>query len=411
MRIIARIKEDPVDHLLFGGICLLFLMLPIATGPAVGAGLFVLAVWILSGRFLADLRRWSGELWFWLVVGLVALPWAGLLWSLDPIGGLGFARKSYYWLLAFAVASLATSRKDPALPVKCYILGLSVHVVVILLQGAGIVPLKYATPGLIGYVTFSVLLGFGIVLLSFCFRISRGKEKIGIALLLAGHVAALAVIPGRAGYMVFIVLSPWILYNLLGRKRLWIVAVASAVVVGIFFSSSTVRERMALGVHEVLTYSDRNWNTAVGLRLHMWEGAIRITRDNPVIGVGTGGYAAAMTEFSYDPEMPVFEQPHNSFLHMTVSYGVFGLLLLLGLLAHLAVRGWKSRDRIDGFAVLVFSAVMVIAGFFDSYILSVSTGHLLALFAGLASWGVQRKGAVEETENDFKREYSWQAIS
>lgn len=370
----------------------MFMALPLGTSPAVIAGLFVLFVWIVSGRFLSDWNAWFRTGWFWAVLLLMALPWVGLLWSDDPEFGRKLAGKSYYWLFAFAAAPLWRLGRSPRIFIDCFLAGLSVNVGATFLQFFEILPQRYTFPGLVGHITYSVLLVFGILLLSFYYReASDHRRKFFFLLLLALLLLALTMVQGRTGYLAFILLSPWILLNLLGKRRLLWAVVATPIMAGALFLSPKVQERVTLAAHQVRTFAtEGDRTTPIGLRFHMWEGALRIIADHPLSGVGAGGYGNAMTRWHPDPSLPKFEQPHNSFLHMTVSYGLFGVLPLLWILVHLLKKGWRSRRSMGGFAVLAFAVVLIIASLTDTQVLSLATGKLFALFTGLAAWPDRR---------------------
>ncbi len=111
-----------------------------------------------------------------------------------------------------------------------------------------------------------------------------------------------------------------------------------------------MQNRTNIAVDELQAYYNGNKNTSVGRRPHMWEGAIKMFLQNPVIGVGTGGYKIEMRKYRDDPALPDFNHPHNSFLYMASSYGVIGLLLLLWLLVGLINKGLRSLNTIEGYS-------------------------------------------------------------
>ncbi|MGD2079954.1 MAG: hypothetical protein PVJ36_02335, partial [Nitrospirota bacterium] len=90
-----------IERLMFYSFCGFFFLIPLATSPAVIAGLFTISIWIISGKFIRD-REWLRKKWTLPVIAFMFLPWVGLLYTEDLQTGLGFAKKSYYWLYAFA---------------------------------------------------------------------------------------------------------------------------------------------------------------------------------------------------------------------------------------------------------------------------------------------------------------------
>jgi O-antigen ligase len=186
----------------------------------------------------------------------------------------------------------------------------------------------------------------GLLILSFHYRESvTPKRKLLIALLVGAYFFNLAVIPGRSGYLAFVVLSPLILNNIFGkRKTIWVVA-ATLILVAALFSSSMVQKRVKLAVDDVKSYYKGQKNTSVGLRLYMWDGGVRIFLDHPVIGVGTGGYKNAMMKYKDSPGLPDVVQPHNSFIYVAVTHGIVGLAAFLWLLFVYLKKGWRARQE------------------------------------------------------------------
>jgi len=377
-------KGSRVDMLLFWSFCCTFFFIPVATSPAIIAGGFSLAVWIFSGKFIKDRERWLNQDWTKPVVLFMLLPLVGLLWTGDMATGLKFAKKSYYWLYPFAIASIYRNDQTKIL-IRAFLAGLTLTAIVAILQEMGVIPMpKGFAAGYMSHIIFSLMLVYGMLLLSFySSRVKHKREKVGILFLMLTYLVSLSVNIGRIGYLAFVVLSPWMLYNILGQKHTIKIAAAVLAGIAILSFSPTVQDRTIKAVNEVKLYYNGSKVTSVGLRLHMWNGAVNIFLQNPIIGVGTGGYKQAMKKYKDDPKLPDFVHPHNSFLHMAVSYGIVGLASFIWLLAVFIKRGWKSRDTIEGFSVLSFGIVLIIGSMTDTQILSFATGMMFALLTGI----------------------------
>jgi O-antigen ligase len=114
----------------------------------------------------------------------------------------------------------------------------------------------------------------------------------------------------------------------------------------------------------------------------MWHGAIPIFLDNPLIGVGTGGYQAEMMRRG-KPGDPDMAHPHNNLLHMAVSYGIIGIIAYLWLFAETIRNAWEQRETPVGFFVLSSAVVIFVSGLFNTTVLDVGTLFLLAVAVGL----------------------------
>jgi O-antigen ligase len=190
---------------------------------------------------------------------------------------------------------------------------------------------------------------------------------------------------GRSGYLAFILLSPIIAYNLLG-KRFYLILAAIAFSILLLFSSPAVQSRIALAINDIKAYQAGNPNTSIGIRLNMWQGAVRIFLENPLIGTGTGGYARAMIKYDH-PNMISYHrmpsEPHNSFLFMAANYGMLGIISIGWLFVAYFKKGWFARNSLAGFAVLSYGLILLIGSLTASQIISFATAKMFALLAGI----------------------------
>jgi O-antigen ligase len=88
-------------------------------------------------------------------------------------------------------------------------------------------------------------------------------------------------------------------------------------------------ERTKIEIHQIM---NGNLNTSIGLRLQLWQAAIYLTGDSPIIGLG-GSHMERKKELAeqniISPSIIHFSHYHNQFLNALVKYGVIGLSLLL----------------------------------------------------------------------------------
>lgn len=377
------------DALLQAGFAGMFFFLPIGSSPVTVCGVFVLVVWVLSGRFVRDASFWARHARLrWPVLLLMVLPWVGLLYSPVPAEGLNIARKSHYWLFAIGLVPLASSQRRPDIYILMFLAGLSCNSAVAALQLAGVLPLHdQLAAGLLRgssmHIVFTLFLAAGLLIASFYFSRAktRGKRLLW-ALALAQYGATAAFIGGRSGYVALIILSPLVVYTLLGQRHIAVIALACLILVAALFSSPLVRERFTKAREDIVRFQQGDIRTSLGLRLHMWEIALAEIKRHPLLGVGTGGFRASWQTYKKAPDLPFYDHPHNSFLFMMVSYGIAGLAAFCWLLAAMLRKGWQARETALGFSVLSFTAVFVIGSLSDTQSLTFATGMALSLFAG-----------------------------
>jgi O-antigen ligase len=383
-------KIDPAT-LLMAGYAGMFFSMPVATSPTVVCGVFVLVVWTISGRFLKDIAMWWNSELKWPVVVLIMLPWIGLIYTPVRNDGFAIATKTHYWFYAMALTPLLTTQRKTDLVLKSFLAGLSLNSAISILQFAGIAPLKKGVAtGLLGgssaWISFSLLLMTGMLIASFYFlKANSNKTRLLYGAMMVQYFFTLGFIGGRSGYMALIVLSPVIAYNIVGQRHIARILIVSILAVSLLFAFPVVQSRFAKATEDISQYQQGNANTSLGLRFFMWNVAFSEIKRHPFFGVGTAGFKRSWEAYEKDPSLPpsVFH-PHNSFLYMLVSFGIFGLAAFCWLLFIMLKKGWKNRKSSLGFAAFAFTLVFIIGSLTDTEVIVFATAIALTLFAGIA---------------------------
>ncbi len=384
----AFLRKIDADTLLRAGYLGMFFSLPLATSPTVICGAFILVIWIFSGKFVTSIRAFYKSDLMLPVSIIVIVPWIGLLYSPVPSYGLPIALKTHYWLYAIALAALPYKEQQPDLLIRMFLAGLSVNSVISVLQFTGILSLKKGlATGLLGgsspHITYSLLLTTGILLASFCILKSESrKESLLYASLMLQYLFTIGYVGGRSGYISLIILSPFVVYNILGQKHIIKIIAVSVIAASLLFISPVIRSRFIQAKEDIVHYREGNSNTSIGLRFQMWGIAVSEIKKNPLIGIGTGGFRKSWERYKEDPSLPFHDHPHNSFLHMMVSYGIVGFAAFCYLLFLLLKKGWKGRHSTLGFSVFAFTAVFIIGSLSDTQVLTFATATAFSLFAG-----------------------------
>jgi O-antigen ligase len=384
------LKKINADTLIWTGFSGMFFFVPLANSPVEICGALVLAAWILSGKFLTDVPAWLHSATAVPVIALILLPWVGLAYTPALSDGLHVASKGYYWLYCMAMITVLKTRTCRDLIIRMFLAGLALNSLVSLMQIGGIFPLRYGTPsGLLGisspWITYSLLLTVGIFIASFYFQRAENRNGRFLPLLLMLlYFVTIGFVGGRSGYVAFILLSPLLVYNIIGRRHILMIVVFSVLAVSILFTFPIVQSRFAAVEKDISLYEQGNINTSVGLRFHMWKIAISEIKKNPLLGIGTAGFRKLWEMNKGDRSLPFFDHPHNSFLYVLVSFGVTGLIALCWLLFVMLQKGWNGRDTPLGFALFAFTLVLTLGSFTDTQILPFPTAMAFTLFAGVA---------------------------
>ncbi|HTR45601.1 MAG TPA: O-antigen ligase family protein [Thermodesulfovibrionales bacterium] len=383
-------RKINTDALIFAGFAGMFFFLPIGTSPLYICGGIVLALWIMSGRFLKDFRAWVSSGLMVPVLLLFTLPWIGLVYTPLPADGMSIAGKSYYWVFSIASLSVAGDGRKTDFILKMFLAGLSLNSTVAILQYLGAFPLKEGNPvglfpGSSPWIAFSILLATGTIIASFYFSREQGPgKKLVYLFLVVQYLFTIGFIGGRSGYLAAALLFPVIVSHVLQQRSVIKPLFFAILLLSLVIALPVIKKRVSQGQEDLRLYRQGVVNTSIGLRLHMWEIACSEIRRSPLIGSGTGSFKKAWELRKKDPSLPFIDHPHNSFLYMAVSFGIPGLAALCWLLLELFRRGWKARHTAAGFSVIAFAVVFTVGSLTDTQVLPTPTTMALCLFAGIA---------------------------
>ena len=239
------------------------------------------------------------------------------------------------------------------------------------------------------------------------FAIGYGKKILWGAVSFLALFNVLFMVEGRTGHLIMGVLF---LYSFVtwGRIKGIIIAGLVLLVFGVFAwanPSNTFFLRAKTVIEEIKEweYGKKASNqSSSGLRLEFFFNSVKIIKNNPVLGVGTGGFEKAYRELNKVSKMNPTDNPHNEYLMVTAQFGFVGLASLLAFF-YLQWRNAKCFDTREqtilsrGFILTILFACMV-----SSPLLDHAEGWFFAvmsavLFAGLDTWEINGKKKMDIT--------------
>ena len=117
--------------------------------------------------------------------------------------------------------------------------------------------------------------------------------------------------------------------DLSGRRVFFIVLLILSISV-IFYFNDNAKIRTKQVFTDLQSYSAGGGaNTSVGARLHLWDQAISIWQENPVIGTGIGDFRHDIRhriETKQTPVLRSYKHAHNIFLDALATTGILGFL-------------------------------------------------------------------------------------
>jgi O-antigen ligase len=244
-------------------------------------------------------------------------------------------------------------------------------------------------------VTHSVLMAFGAFYLALAAREATRTRSMLLPALVAGLAMfnVLFMVQGRTGQLVLMAL---LLYFLISsfRWRGLLAAVTAGLAIGgtVYLTpSSSLHQRMLTTVNEIQDWRAGRPAQLSNMRPETWRNSLDIVREHPLLGVGTGGFAAAYARQVQGTTMMPAPQPENQYLLTAVQLGAVGLAALLALFAfqwHLAAR-LATRTDTDLARGLVLT--MAVGCMFNSFLLDHTEALFYAWLSGLLFAGLQSR--------------------
>lgn len=259
------------------------------------------------------------------------------------------------------------------------------------------------SPNLLG--PFAALIA---VLMLVLWRIDRRRTWLRLAIALA-VMAALSAVAFSVSRGAFVGLLGMLLVwgGFYFRGRYYVAALVGIVVLAsvAYTVSDHVRRGIDTAVEEVaIVVEGGPLNNAQGslgsvaARIEMWRVSLMIFRDHPLLGVGRGNYTDAARPYvsagRVHQEVIHHGHPHDAYLEMLVSKGIFGLIAFLALLFYPLAVFVHTRRRARNTALL---GAVLITGFALFSLTDASTfikGNFISIFviylAVVFAWHMQR---------------------
>jgi O-antigen ligase len=364
----------------------------------------LLLLWIAGGRYIDKWAALRANPFVLFPCGLFLLYLAGSLYSMGDAGAVVHALdKALVLLLIPVLIALAPAREIRDRALYAFMAAILLTLVLSFLLWMGTVPEGGEDNIIKGvrqdpvvfkkHITHGTLMAFG----AFAFAVlARGAARPAAKALLA-LVAALAafnvlfMIRGRSGQFVLIALVLYLVFSWLRWRGLLAAAAAGMAIVGMVYlaPSSSLHERVTATISEIEDWQAGKPAQLRNMRLESWSNSLKIVRDHPLVGVGTGGFAAAYAKQVKGTSMMPIGQPENQYLLTTVQLGVVGLAALLALF----VMQWRLASRLatrtDTDLARGLVVAMAIGCLFNSFLLDHTEALFYAWFSGLLFAGLR----------------------
>lgn len=364
----------------------------------------LLLAWLASGRWGEKYRRVRGNEAALAAIGLMLLGALGALWSQGTHEDvLLFLNKYSKLLLIPVLVSLLVDLQDRWRGLAAMIGGLLLTLVLSYGLALGVLPPRWPLTGntaiasaLKNYISHGIFMAYGVLLfsvLAWQAASPAGRWRwTGLAALAAGNVF---MVPARTAYLVLAALATVGLFHA-WRWRGFAVAtvLVGAAFAAAFTLSPVFKQRVSLAATQFEQWKpDVGTVTSIGLRLNWYENTLKIIRDYPVLGVGTGGFPKVYNDRVGDVEGIATRNPHNQYLLTTAELGLVGLAALL-LLFYCHARVSARLDPSDRVLAHGLLALMLVGCLFNSFLLDHNEGVFFCWLTGLLLAGAPPRQAL-----------------
>lgn len=242
------------------------------------------------------------------------------------------------------------------------------------------------------YLTQSILMACGTYVFCLLARDSTSKRMrmvwIALAALCAFNV--IVMLSGRSGQIALAALALLFAFLRWRAKGIWIVAA----ILSLFVLTVILGYAPENGPFNIVIKDFKTWRlgqapnkTSTGQRLDYSMNSIAIVREHPLIGVGTGGFAAAYARQVEGTNLDATVNPHNEYLNLAVQLGIAGLLAAAWLFAMVwrharALPTALERDLARGLAI-----TFAVGCLFNSMLMDHVEGLFFAWSAGVLFGG------------------------
>ena len=197
------------------------------------------------------------------------------------------------------------------------------------------------------------------------------------------------VLIGRSGHIIAIaLLSLAIMWELPKRYRAVVVLLPFVLALGLFFSSSKVRERLTQVETEVQAYSPQVTSvTSSGLRLVFWGSAAQMIAQRPLQGFGVGSWSTEFNRLQREKNPAHIDidgngNPHQEYLLWGVQLGIPGILLLVALMVSV-LRDSAKMEKHCARATQSTLVALAVACLFNASLYDAQIGDFFCVLLGL----------------------------
>lgn len=378
--------------------------------------LMILSLFLIYGlkninrtkELVQNLKDWQWPILTWLIIATLAI-----FISPDLKAGAG-VWKAYFIepiLLLIVFVDLIKNKKDLKLIFSAFMFSAIIVSIYALYQkflGQGIWSTEiWGQPQVLRITSFfphpnflGLYLGPLILLsLGYIFSYFKNKNIIIVCTLLFFIITSLSLIYARSEATILAVLVGLFFLGLINKSSQKYALISLLIIFLLIFSFPISRNYFVqkFGLQDL----------SGQLRFNIWQGAGKLIKENPVLGIGLDGYERLAPDYQkrfYDPytgeliSVETHPYPHNLYLTLWLELGLLGLIVFAWILVMFFKQGLKQLDQKDviiNTSIMAAMIVIVIHGLADTPYFKNDLAVLFWLIIGLL---IVSKRLIKETK-------------
>ena len=362
---------------------------PISTAVTSVACVAMLMTWLASGQVWQSLKtsvqQPTGKIlllfFAWLIISSL---YADTAWA-DRAGTLSSWKKLLYTFILLGVF-YQTQWKTRF--IYGYLIAMSIAAVIAIplwLLNIEVRPGRDVAIFMTNHSSQSLAFVVAVLCCIFLFKESHSPQKksllIGLIVLFTFNIFFISA--SRSGYLALPVAAVFLVISLYGYKKLsHILGITLAALLLVALTSSTLQQRIKLGLEENKNSQSSVSVTSIGIRDIFRQNTLELIKQKPLLGYGTSSFEAVYSAYVatkyQDWRGESSSDPHNQYLFVWLENGLVGLLLFL-VYIFTAIRQGVAQRSYGAIAASVF-VVFATTSLFNSHFKTFSEGHLLAFF-------------------------------
>ena len=371
------------------------LVIPISRAGIVLFSILICIIWFFQPNFKTNIKYLAKNKFSIIFILFIIYTFVGLLWSSNLEEGIDYAKRYWYYLPMFIIA---TNLKKEYLNIvlSAFLIGMLISEIIsygIFFELLDIKNKSSVDPTpFMNHIQYSVFVVFtSLFLLNKIYFTKKIKYKIIYSLFFLTVTTNIFINGGRIGYITFFVsLLLVISLNVKSKIKVGLIFVLmlGTSLYAAYNYSPTFQARFAHTMNEIKLMQSNQFHKSLSIvpRLALYDVGTKIILENPIFGTGTGEEMSTFhkTVNEMYPQyhfLKIVEHFHNIFLHTAVQLGLLGLILQLLIFYYLLKIKIKNRYYLN--IKYIFMSIYLMVSMSGNMFHQQFTMALFALMVGI----------------------------